>query len=858
MSSHCRKAGILDYWLAAELLSAGRAPAVQRGRRDGRSCGPAFTVRAGTPLPWERGGPQSLFPLPQPARRFHVYCGIGSGKEMLGLLATRLGGELSLADESDSGASCLFSFSVDASGRPLCDTFHLSSLAWMSGLCRIPERSGNDWLAAYRTVSETQACDFTRRQNENAWAGRPLGYADLLVETRCIVSALGLSEPPGKLGIRIEECIGDCQHHRRMPDNPLTGELASVAHEVRNQDTGRGLRDYLASSGEVAQVGRIDVLASPLPLFQHLAPPLFPLGRWPTASDAALPAGQQFAINAAFKTLQYGAGLFAIDSAPDRGKAAVARDIVAVVLVERANRLAQLSLPAQAFIGERRWETAAGMSAVSIWQESLRGFEIIVTTADDDGAQSMLEAFAEASDENAPRKHPSANRPFPPIAARIDAGDFPRYFRPDTATAEGPTGSGGPFHSTAPAQLSEAWKQAVRRFRSAVHDEKRLREMRIKRFADFVTLGNLSQEMAARETRLVILAQRAAGARHGIEAALAAREIAAGDIAGAEARRLAHDARRPAPWATLRSFGKALRCWRSGSRTHALCLEHAAGRLAEMEIRLACRRRMLAAIERERAQESAALAEQQRKMAALKTALASAQAAMGDTSPAPAHWDDAARAAVQPAPWADPQWNAARARVFTAALHLHRTFVTANAARLASNLQVARAVLAGKAPDNAPPETIEAALASLFFVVPVLCLELTAFRDIFSGLRRESIGWLLLDDADQMPSPAVVGALWRARRAVLFGNGQASAPRSALPAGMRQALSRYYRLDGAWPEQAASAYSVAVRSGRLGCWRKTKEGELWVGVPLSGQGATRKRQRAATTRRRADRQTAAT
>lgn len=843
MSSHQRKAAILDYWQAVELFSTRPVPAVQRRKKNGITCGPVFAADAETPLPWAAGSPLSLFAWPE--QRFHVYCGIDHRNEVPRLLANRLREVFPPPSPTDKGREaecCLFSFSVDADGLPLFDTFRLSAPAWMAGRGHPVEPNQQDWLSAFKTTTVTQVRDFSRRLSGYDGTRRPLDYADLLVETRCIASELGLPELAEKIVIRIEQCAGHCTDRRRSVDgsNDASGELGKIAHEIRNREAGRGLRDYLASEGEVRSAERIDVLATPLPLFLHLTPPLFPPARWP--ADTVLRCGPQFVVNTSLKTLLRSAGLLAVDGPPGGERTAVLRDIVAAVVVERANRLAQLVRPEQAFIGERRWETSSGTRQVSAWREDLRGYEIVVASGDMAAVRGIANAFSDAAMGGVlplpPRPEPgppTEQSAWAPLAARIDDERGEWHFR---AAAEGDATLSAANLCAALRALGETptdWNAAVEHFRHTVSEELRLRQIRSRELENFVALGNQCQEIDAQEARLATLAARQSAARRDHDAALAARDITAGDLAIAESRRKLHREQRPRLSAVLLSLGDTLRQWRADKRTHVLCQEHSAQRLAEAELHVERKRQMLSAIEQEHGREVAVLSERHRKASALKTAQTSAQLAIGGFYPSPAHWNDAAEAINRPAPWSDRLWNAARADVFTAALRLHQAFIAANAARLSDNFEMALEALTAKAADGAPVDALEAAWSSLFFVMPVVCVELSAISRIFSGLRRESLGWLLLDEAGQVPAQAAVGAIWRARRSVLFGDSAQPSPAAALFRPTRQALRQHYLMNSSWLDDDSSAQQLAARTNRLGTWLANCNAPRWTGVPLGKQ-----------------------
>ena len=64
---------------------------------------------------------------------------------------------------------------------------------------------------------------------------------------------------------------------------------------------------------------------------------------------------------------------------------------------------------------------------------------------------------------------------------------------------------------------------------------------------------------------------------------------------------------------------------------------------------------------------------------------------------------------------------------------------------------------------------MEAAWTALFFVIPVVSTTFASFDRLFSHLGRESLGWLLIDEAGQA-APQVAAGHFMARRSVVVGD----------------------------------------------------------------------------------------
>lgn len=185
-------------------------------------------------------------------------------------------------------------------------------------------------------------------------------------------------------------------------------------------------------------------------------------------------------------------------------------------------------------------------------------------------------------------------------------------------------------------------------------------------------------------------------------------------------------------------------------------------------------------------------------------------------------------------PWSDEKWSTARSDLFLRALDLHRAFVAGAAKKVRGNLQVLVELMAGTN-GPLPDEEVEHAWQTLFLLVPVVSTTFSSVGSMFARLGRESIGWLLVDEAGQATPQAAVGALWRARRAVLVGDPLQLEPVVTMPTALQRRLLRAYGVDERWLPSATSAQAVADRTNRYGTCLPAPDGDdehVWVGSPL--------------------------
>src|SRR6201999_239284 len=123
-------------------------------------------------------------------------------------------------------------------------------------------------------------------------------------------------------------------------------------------EVGAALRAYLRPSAELDVEGRVDVRTQLDEVRRATDPDRVPLGRWPAGPDRPLALGQQLAVNEAVAMPRAGGHLFAVNGPPGTGKTTMLRDLIAGLVTERAEHLAALADPADAFLGgPHRWKT---------------------------------------------------------------------------------------------------------------------------------------------------------------------------------------------------------------------------------------------------------------------------------------------------------------------------------------------------------------------------------------------------------------------------------------------------------------------------------------------------------------------
>jgi hypothetical protein len=239
------------------------------------------------------------------------------------------------------------------------------------------------------------------------------------------------------------------------------------------------------------------------------------------------------------------------------------------------------------------------------------------------------------------------------------------------------------------------WSQAVRQFKKALAQEQRLRDQRLQIYRTYLNLFNLLQELPTLEIQLKDLMAEHKSTIHQLHEVQTNERKLPGEVDEAKNRRLEHRRFRPGILEILFSFGKAFREWRGKDKILESLMEQAEHNLAEARSQAAARQQAVASLDQKIQQITAEMEQQQRLLATAQEDLNKAKERFGAYFPLPATWDQEAKARELSSPWADPEWNEARAKVFLEALQLHKAFITANADTMRKSLQGACAAADG-------------------------------------------------------------------------------------------------------------------------------------------------------------------
>jgi len=844
---------VLGAWSALEVLS----PTTFKRRAELAGNIAQNIVSIGPEVPWQSGSARSK---PNFKVYFHIILGTLAAEPAFGQLLRRYQ-DSRVNPPNIKGEVILASILVDKDGRLAGEMpVSLSAFAW--AFPRALKGALND-LPGWKNEESRLVEDLTKQLRPNpSGTDTPLRFETLQRAFKWLVDVLDL---PADLVQGPQFAVAAYVGFRSsvVPDPLLLNSfyLRDLSHAKDRAARGALPATLERFLGRSLPSQRRDLLNDSKSLEEALSPRCAPTGRWITPQYQRPALLQQAAVNLVSQ-LSSTNPLLGVNGPPGTGKSTLLRDVVADQLTRRAEAMCKFDDPATAFRSAWSKRTRGETQELYAIDTSLRGFEMVVASSNNKAVENVsaeIPALASIAPE-------SALRYFEPLATQLLGKDawglmtavlgngsnrsrFRKAFWTESNLSfksylEQVSGI-TPIQEGAPAGLAQLCRaptnraEALQRWRQAKHQflqqsagvRKRLAELEKLR-VDLSAIPHLQDALdlaSARHRDSQLAATLADESRSAAEFAYRTADI---DLEAHNQAVNQHGQSRPRFFALKRLFGSADAVRWAKEEASLLNVQQESSRIqvnAKSD-----RDRAYLCFEGAQSAASACAKTLESSQSDLDAALARCdQAKVGDGACViddAFYWQSHSERNTS-LPWLDRELQIQRSALFEGAMAVHRAFIDAAALPLLRNLQ---GLVGGNFRVGTDRKQMVADLwSSLFLVVPVVSTAFASVERMLSQLPDESLGWLLVDEAGQATPQSAVGAMLRAKRAVVVGDPLQVEPVVTLPPALTQAIMKEFGVDPDRFAAPSASVQTLADDASLHCARfETTSGCRAVGAPL--------------------------
>jgi len=663
-----------------------------------------------------------------------------------------------------------------------------------------------------------------------------------------------------------------------------------IAQTESSRPLGNALASYLGAESQ----RRTDILTNNEAMAMCLEPARLSAGRWPSPSKHHLMLAQQAAVGEILSTLKMKTGIVAVNGPPGTGKTTLLCDIVADIVVERAQKLAQLQSPHKAF------ESKTCIGGVNVFpiKSFIVGGTGIVVSSNNNAAVENITRELPSSQKVDLEEHPAAGY-FTEVAqnifnvAKVDdtawglvaaalgnkanRGNFVKSFFSESNERfdEGqPCDIRTRLEAAVKTNKKASWFDAKDEFQRLYNEVRSDRKNWEAVFRTLREIDELDKILIDKNTELERLeaswrAEEVNSSRkfaniNGQVQALERSVYEASSKIEVETNALSKAALRakvvrtqeaPNLWDKLccflgyrtanhRLWHKKLAAVDAICRTTEASLGEARRRLQDRRQDAARERHILSELKKHRSTCAQIFSLDKEKLqTAIRAVLAKIQRyelevetlkMSGATVPDKGFFSLDPKHRHLKSAWVTEEFDLQRSRLFMAAMRLHEETILANALKVIPNMRLVSKMLEGISSEPIKPEDLPKVWDMLFFVVPVISTALASFERLFKGMGSESLGWLLIDEAGQATPQSVAGALWRSQRAVIIGDPQQVEPVMTVSPKVIAMLRELHGVETDFSPAQTSAQKLADRTMTRGAWigDRSRSDAVWTGMPL--------------------------
>lgn len=612
---------------------------------------------------------------------------------------------------------------------------------------------------------------------------------------------------------------------------------------------------------------KFDILKDKEHLTEILQPQNTPLGRWPGKGRYPLSLLQQTAVNFIYSEMNgKETKLLSVNGPPGTGKTTLLRDVIAFNIVERAIQLSKFANPQNAFKKYpppyKQVPKQEDKIEVYTLSEKIRGYEMLVASTNNKAVENIskeLPLVTQIADEFADLNYFSCissallganNATWGNIAAALgnskNRNDFTDKAWWDENTGlmvylneiirfkiKKRTDEKIPFiisASNPPKGMTEAlsrWKKARKKFAVILGKSKKIRKVAQTAFEFFqlkekvrILEGEIEEQKARIKTYKKICKQKE-------ETAHSAEFNSSFIVSSLEE----HEKNKPASFCNILRR-KKWKQWQKKREQLIINLDVTERECITTKAQFEHAQKIY--------QESLSLLDnlfaEKRKYEKEIREVEKYEVYFRDKTITPGFWNRSYEAQQLFAPNYTDEGQYIRDELFVAAIELHKAFIDAAARKIKANLlQFFLLIIKGKPLGKTGFYTpvIPHLWSTFFLFTPVVSTTFASIERMLRRMYRNSIGWLLIDEAGQAVPQAAIGAIFRARKVVAVGDPLQIQPVVTLPPPILESIGNHFKVNpDKWLAPEASVQTLADNANPYGTIIERDVGDIRIGTPL--------------------------
>lgn len=924
MTDRQRVTNILKFWRAVEIFDI---PSLQKNDDEKTFAYSSYNKNLGKPFPWQKSISEKVY--------FQVYLGFTSKQHIIRHILSLIpdSPEMSIDEKEriDESGGCFAVFCVDGKGKPVEKSYTLASFIIGIEKLSIPEslESINDELQNYSLAFDGRISSKFSVNDDKKQVDWDFINDEIDLITKII--RYPLEEENIEVFVR---CFGLRNNSEISTDSDLINSffLSDLDTLVNNSGEifGQALEAYLSTTNSEE---RRDILVNETYLKQCLRPELLPMGRWATNPEHFLMLAQQAAVFKILDSSEPHSKLISVNGPPGTGKTTLLQDVVADVIIKRAEKISVLRYPKDLFKGEFSSEN---IKVYSLDCNIMQNTQIVVASSNNNAVKNIsaeiptkidskafpdtsyikevaLNKFGEsawglvaAPLGNAVNKHEFISKVYDPFEGRdtellkniviknetkqsdienlfgepeskandiwifkkvkkspesaeyISVSDY--FLNPSISEIEIKFSSGivqsqhvnKVFVPDMPCTLklylehwksnykeaSKNWKVAKDNFNKKLKIFNAYKEHIISLQPFIEEIYELEEALTDVESKLAEENDKSEQLRLQISELVSQKEALGSEKKSLERQqenekiRLGqHERRKPwilAVWFKFLSYKLWLERYEKLEQGYITvndkiilidkefkCIDDKIDSLSKLN---------KSVIDELHEQKKAILLELE-KLQSLFNPLQTKDINFPDKK----FFAQEKQEIHLKSLWTTKEVEVLRAELFLAALKLHEWTMCATAGKWDANMKAVKGLLNSKG-GVIPADELLSIWNMLFFITPVVSTTFASFSRLFKGLGKETLGWLLVDEAGQSTPQMAAGAIWRSKRAVIIGDPMQIEPVMTVPNIIVEKMKRHYKVDECLCPLTASVQTVADRTMEYGSY----VGDTWVGLPLRG------------------------